>query len=363
LRSSLLPKRGEPAPKGRFSPVKVATLLLKGEIRWNVRPGDPPLLPLATLHGCKLVNPLLFTGAHDRPQIIPLTAECCHVLSNRLALVVPRGRGSAEAISAAASAFLRTLRIVSKQATLATEFFGVQMAQVAALPELRFPGAPATKGYLRGTYRVETAATLALVERIEQTDTASETPVCHEILLDALRACETRNEREAIVYAALAVETLVRSVLDAEYRKVLAAASPPAHLNVGSPNVVPLAKGRRASVRTDPVYEALVKDASLPRLLHEAPLYLLRRSLLAENAELYRRAAALERTRNRVSHGRADDVEEGDLFALDHEGALRGLAVALEVFDWFGIRGYVLPRMDQVPFGGGADDTMIIEVA
>jgi len=187
--------------------------------------------------------------------------------------------------------------------------------------------------------------------------------VCHEILLDALRACETRNAREAIVYAALAVEALVRSVLDAEYRKVLAAPSPPAHLNIVSPNVVPLAKGKRSNPRTDPVYEVLGKDATLARLLHEAPLYLMRRSMLQENAELYRRLLALDRTRQRLSHGRADDVGDDESFAIDHEGALRSLAVALEAFDWFGIRGYVLPRMDQVPFGGAADDTMIIEVA
>lgn len=343
--------------------MKVATLLLKGEIRWNVRPGDPAVLPLARLHGCKLVNPLLFTGPQDRPQIIPLTAECCHVLSNRLRLIVPRGKASAEAISASAHAFLRMLRIASKQATLPTEFFGVQMAQVASFPDLRFPGAPATKGYLRGTYRVETAATMTLVERIEQVDVATELPMCHEILLDALRACETRNEREAIVYAALAVETLVRTILDAEYRKVLAASAPPSHLNVVPLKVIPLPRGRRGSPRTDPVYEILVKDNTLPRLLHEAPLYLMRRSLLQENAELYRRVIALDRTRQRLSHGRTDEVDEEELFALDPEGALRSLAVAIELFDWFGIRGYALPRMDQVPFGGGVDDSMIIEVS
>lgn len=336
--------------------MRVATLLLKGEIRWNVRPGDPAMLPLATLHGCKLVNPLLFTGAHDRPQIIPLTAECCHVLSNRLSLVVPRGKAGPDAIAASTQSFLRTLRIVSKQATLPTEFFGVQVAKVTALPDLRFPGAPATKGFLRGTYRVETAATMTLIERIEQADVASDTPVCHEILLDALRACETRNQREAIVYAALAVETLTRSVLNSEYRKVLAAASPPSHLNIVS------SKAGRSSVRADPVYDVLTKDNTLGRLLHEAPLYLMRRSLLQDNAELYRRAVALDHMRNRLSHGRTDDVKDDDLFALDHEGALRSLGVALEVFDWFGIRGYVLPRMDQVPFGG-ADDTLVIEVS
>jgi hypothetical protein len=50
--------------------------------------------------------------------------------------------------------------------------------------------------------------------------------------------------------------------------------------------------------------------------------------------------------------------------SLAQENAeLYGRVAALELFDWFGIRGYVLPRLDQVPFGGGADDTMIIEVA
>jgi len=358
-----LPNRGPSAPEDAPRSVKVATLLLKGEIRWNVRPADPATLSLASVHGCKLVNPLLFTGPGDRPQIIPLTAECCHVLSNRLMLVVPRGKASSEAISVAAHTFLRTLRIASRQATLPTEFFGVNVGQVLQFPALRFPGAPATKGFLRGTYRVETAATLTLVERIEQAGVALDVPVCHEVLLDALRACEIRNAREAIVYAALAVETLVRSVLDAEYRKVLAAPSPPAHLNVVSQNVVPLPKGKRSNPRTDPIYDLLLKDSTLARLLHEAPLYLMRRSLLQENAELYGRVVALDRASHRFSHGRASDPDDDGLFALDQEGALRALAIAVELFDWFGIRGYALPRMDQVPFGGGKDDTMIIEVA
>jgi len=105
-------------------------------------------------------------------------------------------------------------------------------------------------------------------------------------------------------------------------------------------------------VRKDPVYALLAKGDNFACLLHEVPLYLFRRSLLQENQELYRRAVSLYRTRNRLSHGRLVEPGEEDLLLVNRDGAFRSLAVAVEVFQWFGMSGYFLPRFDAVPFGG-----------
>lgn len=328
--------------------MKVATLLLAGEIWWNLGPADPPVWPIASLGGCQIVNPLVFAGAVDGPQILPFAADCCYVLTSHLAVQIPDSDSlQADRFGGSCVAFLRTLRLVAKQASLPTDLFGIHISELDSLPELKFPGAPNTKGFLIGKYRFDTAVTTARIGQADQYGLTPDIPICHEILLDALRACEKHNAREAILYAAIAVEAFARTVLETEYRRTLTADPPPAHANVLS---FPQAGG--GIVRKDPIYALLADGDSFSRLLHEVPLYLLRRSLLQDNENLYRRAINLYRTRNRLSHGRLVEAGEEDLFFIDGDGALRSLAVAIEVFQWFGASGYLLPRLDQVPFGG-----------
>ena len=302
--------------------MRVATLLLTGEIRWNLGPADRRELTVASLGGYSVVNPLVFAGAADGPQILPFTADCCHVLANRLSFRIPDSDASQDQLDASAVSFLRTVRLVSKQAVLPTDFFGMQLSELESLPKIEFPGAPMARGSLIGRYRIETAVTMALIEKADQLGLTPDIPICHEILLDALRACEKRNDREAILYAAIAVESLARTVLETEYRNVLAADPPPPHTNVLS---FPQAGG--GAVRKDPVYALLADGDNFARLLHEVPLYLFRRSLLQENQELYRRAVSLYRTRNRISHGRLVELGEEDLFLVNRDGAFRSLAV------------------------------------
>jgi hypothetical protein len=110
--------------------------------------------------------------------------------------------------------------------------------------------------------------------------------------------------------------------------------------------VLEFAQAGGTTTKKDPVYMLLVDGQRFSRLLHEAPLYLLRRSLLKDDAELFRRSIRLYRTRNRLSRGQAVTGNE-DYCSVDQDGALESLDTAIRVFQWFGIAGYVLPVMDQ----------------
>jgi hypothetical protein len=321
--------------------MKLVTLMLAGVMRWNVRPNDPAEVTLASLGGCRLVNPLIFAPEGD---ILPIAADCCHLLTQNLTFVLSEVADAQEIVNEKHPEFLRTLRIVAKQAAMPTEALGFQSSERDQLPSFKYPKTLNMKGTLFGKYRVDTAATMEHVSKTDQLGLKPNIPVCHEILLDALQACEQRDEREAILYAAIAVEALARTALEIEYQKVVAAAQPPAHTNVME---FPQAGG--VTVRKDPVYALLAEGDHFARLLHEVPAYLLRRSLLRDDPALYRRAVNLYRTRNRLSHGQVIEPGDADLLVIDSEGAFEGLETAIAVFRWFGSDGYMLPRMVQVP--------------
>lgn len=322
--------------------MKTATLRLSGEMWWSLSRDDPQFQALESLNGARVINPLTFN-----PQTFPFTIDRCYLITEHLSLILPDASIPEEQLVRQCLAFLRALRLLTRQAALPTEIFAVEFSEVASLPPVVFPCAPQAKGFLMGKYRLDTAVTTFHISETDKRGVETDIPIFHEVLLDALHAYERHDDREAILFAAIATEALARTLLDAEYRKVVAAAASPAHMNILS---FPQPGGH--AIRKDPIYLLLADSDTFSRLLHEVPLYLIRRSLLDEDQALYKRAISLYRTRNRISHGRRVEPDENDLFLVDRDGALQGLATAIAVFEWFGISGYFLPVLDPVPFGG-----------
>src|SRR5690349_12639182 len=104
---------------------RVATLLLNGDMWWSLSPSDPVAIALSSLPGCQVVNPLAFAATSQGPQIIPFSAERCYLLSNQLTIRSPDTEIPQEEFPTMCSAFLRTLRLVTKQSALPTELFGI----------------------------------------------------------------------------------------------------------------------------------------------------------------------------------------------------------------------------------------------
>jgi len=307
--------------------MKISTLLLANDIRWNIAPNDPQEVVLSCLGGFRFLNPLARAESNfvAEDQLMPFSANCCHVLSRRICLIHPND--SSRDVPAGVVTFLRTLRLVTKQAALCTDVLGVENRTVELIPSIKFPGAPNWEGSLLGRYRLETAATMASVQEADAHGLAPNIPVFHEILLDALRACEQDHHREANSLrgdSRGSVEALARTMLQSTYDGILASNSPPQHVNV-----LTMAIGGGRVERKDPIDKLLSETDNFSRLLHEIPLYLTRRSLLQENQTLYQNAMILYRTRNRLSHGQAFDAPEQNVLSLDREGAFAGLRTAL----------------------------------
>jgi hypothetical protein len=190
---------------------------------------------------------------------------------------------------------------------------------------------------------LETAVSL---DKIIETDAlqigVGDIPVHDSLLLDSIQALSDGDNRRSLIYAAVAVETFVSSSIDAFFDRTLGGDAAPTHLRVQK---FTLPGG--AEHRKDPVHSYLRTrskvDFSL--LIHELPLYVLNRSLLADDEGLYRDAIKLHRTRNQLVHkGLIDAADRQDLFQTDYQGAHGGVETAIKICRWFGmIEDYVLP--------------------
>ena len=102
----------------------------------------------------------------------------------------------------------------------------------------------------------------------------------------------------------------------------------------------------------DPIYERLRQRSDFNVLLHELSLHVLRRSLLAENQELYADAKRLYSTRNQLVHsGGLVENETNQPLRLDAGGAMTALQTAIAVFSWLKLRNdFPLPDGEFVAY-------------
>ncbi|MDD4911167.1 MAG: hypothetical protein PHP57_02640 [Sideroxydans sp.] len=321
--------------------MRIAYLILPRAIRWNIRPDDPVEFPAIPKLQVTVLNPLALE-IHKVGELttFPLRDGCIHTITNTIHFRVPDELNISGDSFPAFQNWLRLLRLVSRQAMLPTDIVGVASSNIEGKLSVNIPKA-AFSYTIMGTYRIETAVNTSVLLRASQINSDSEIPICHEILLDALAAFERNDYRQTVLYSAIAVESLARTYLDTAYEVAITSPHPPMHLNILE---FPQAGG--IVQKKDPIFSLLYDNDNFQRLLHESPLYLTRRSLLAENENLYRRAINLYRTRNRLGHGHMIPENSENLLSIDSVGALSGLETAISVFEWFGETGYRLPRFD-----------------
>ena len=306
-------------------------------LRWNVGRDDPTTWPAIEEFGAVVLNPFASLENEPLPSSFPISDGRFHVLTNRLYLATTAPL-QAEMLERVIQPWLRLLRVASKQASLPTEVYGYserdfELAAIQVLPPVARP-----RGILFGEFHIQTALDDAALRRAYELRTEAALPLFNELLLDSLHACELRQNREAILYAAIATEALAQHELTRIYEAALLAIPCPSHLNVLS-----FIQAGGAVKKKDPIYVLLTESDNFGRLLHEAPLYLLRRSLLNEAPELYRRAKSLYGTRNRLSHGQLVTPEDDSRLQIDSSGAMAAVQIAVEVFAWFGQTGYRVP--------------------
>ncbi|HEY1816366.1 MAG TPA: hypothetical protein VGG74_28660 [Kofleriaceae bacterium] len=159
-------------------------------------------------------------------------------------------------------------------------------------------------------------------------------PVHEDLLLDALEALAGRNHRSAVVYAAFAAEAAAGLVLANALETAFV--EQPRHVRVTRRAL----SGDQERL-TEPIYEMLSRTDGFRYLLHERPLYLLRRSLLVEDEPLYQALVKLYRTRNSVVHS---STRKTDIFDLDEPAAAACISNVIRLLEWLGLaHDFVVP--------------------
>jgi hypothetical protein len=189
-------------------------------------------------------------------------------------------------------------------------------------------------------YWIPTAVTQQHLDQLAALSADFSPPASVMVMLDALQALLDQDFRKALLYGAIAIESLASTRLSEEYERVKAAA-PDARFRVID---IPIAGGRVA--RKDPIYENLGEDNFL-RMLHERPLYLFHRSLMVEDAATFTNAQKLRNTRNKLAHI-GEVPADAEAFELSEKGAKAGLATAVAVLQWWGDPGPYFAELNFV---------------
>ena len=320
------------------SMMQVFEASLSGLVEWSIHKSDPPVIPLDSLPGCFLINPLLYPELASDHNRSPYWMEAWYndavmLKTNAMFIAthqsIKNDKGQFD--FAYFPDFLSSLRLVSKQVELARIHYGGASwtAQEKTLPDIHFPDpAPNNSRYI-SNYRLQTAITMKHVKQADSNLVNGYFPIHGMTLLDALLAFLDRDDRRAIIYAAISVELIAE-------KKIYEAGNPKT-------------KG--------PSQESTVK-----RLLHRQSLEVLGRSLLQDNPPLYQMIEKLYRTRNKLVHeGQVPASDE--LFQIESiearvlgKDALFAIRYANEVFKWFGEEDDFIPMPGHIivpfPMGG-----------
>ncbi len=288
-------------------------------VPWHLQPEDPIEVALAPLPGWVLLTPIASVGriATKRNQMEVTRKDGswyvqCDELCFRDVAGARRGPGQEmSALMEQLPAFLARLRFLAKQPAFARRALtaaGWDAPDTANVERRKMPAWDKSQAWSTARYLLNAVTLKHLHDLSKGAPLGDSVPVFADIFLDAIDAHIMHDFRRAILYAAIATETMVRTVLD---ERLAAKKHTP-----------------------DPVFKRLKESREFKVQLHESSLYVLGGSLLVAAPTTYESALCLSRTRNVIVH--AGELR-ADTLTLDRVGSATALATAKSVFDWYGV--------------------------
>jgi hypothetical protein len=319
-------------------------------ITWRLCDDAPILFVLPDTSDWSLVNPLLYpqlpVPSFERNPIIPVAVGKYFWVNSEIVfssngeqMIENRepDKSKFENPVAIVGDLLVRLRHSSGQATLPRpeSLLGVGEINIDELPSLSADSSW-PEGLSPSRFQEYLWSTAITAERIAAATALGPEfiPPTHEALfLDAVVAFRGHDYRRTILYATISTEVAFGTVIDETYEQVLAVQDDERF------RVIALVQAGGVAVRKDPIYERLRHRSDFNVLLHELSLYVLRRSLLAEDQALYVDAKRLYSTRNQLVHsGGLAENETNPPLRLDAGGAMTALKTAAALFSWLGLR-------------------------
>ena len=223
------------------------------------------------------------------------------------------------------------LRHIARQATIpSSEALARGYFEIDKLPTHQ-PSALAPEGYTVQKYWFATAITAEHLRAAAALGPDFIPPTHEALLLDAIAAHRGDDYRKAVLYAAMSAEVAFGAVIDEAYERALVSS------NDVRFRIIALTQAGGKSVNKDPIYEKLRSRSDFNILMHELSLYVLGRSLLADDEGLYQSGKRLYLTRNKLAHlGELPEGGANQFYALDYKGALAAIAAAVSLFAWLG---------------------------
>lgn len=363
--------------------MEIGLLQFANETFWKLSPTNPPSFKIKAHPGVELISPLLYPSLDCRLNsratnssrgIFGCVGGLCLVRSrevafrideSHLSIYLPQSGGLpsgrlAEAIPlvGVATSLLYALRHFSKQAGMSAggdAIIAFVSSKIGDLPAFA-PLTEFTGKSMVNKSIFDNAITRGHIELACACDVGFRAPVYDTLFLDAISAHAASDYRKSILYSAMAMETAAATLLDEHYESKVRQSDDAAWRTI----TLPQSGGE--VVRKDPIWEFIRRGDNFGLLLHEAPLYLLRRSLLVENEPLFQKAKRLRATRNKIVHeGEPPETGTDQYLTIDHDGSSDALNCAKEVLGWIGIaEEYKLPgfrgmvELSSTPVSGGS---------
>ena len=252
-----------------------------------------------------------------------------------------------------ATSVLTALRHFSKQADMCTGGDDLSFWEWLELDELPKPAQPKPDKIRRAVAKsiIEGAVTRTHIEAACNCDSQFRVPIYDTIFLDAIAAHAAHDYRKSILYSAIALESAAAIVLDEQYETAVK----PSNMKDWRVIEFPIGAGKIA--RKDPIWELLKKREDANSLLHESALYVLGRSLLVDNVNLFQLVQRLRATRNKIVHqGEPPETSADQYLTLDREGSSDAINCVNAVFSWLGVgQDYKLHESGMVSLSNSAE--------
>jgi hypothetical protein len=325
---------------------------------WIIKQNDIYPIPMKSVAHWKVLSPLLHEtlgygrdSDYGKPFIVGVGNNYALLKSAYIVFIVPNiehlqifaPKNTKDKLSyfleiymkKFSSDYMKKLKYVTKQAGLPTETgYGLTISRRTHIsPE--FPKASSGNTKITSNFDIETAITAKSLQMADKISSKSSILIYDSLILDSIQALVEGDFRRTILFAAIAMETYVATVLENAYSEYLLKNNNNPRIRI----VDNILKGGETK-KTDPVFSYLSErsknDFSL--LLNQIPLYIVGKSLLKENEGLYTKAICLYKTRNKIVHRGIVPEDESNLLNLNFKDATTGIQTALNVCSWFGLK-------------------------
>lgn len=309
-------------------------------IEWKISKRFPSELPLLSRKGLSFLNPAKYLNAYTELNFTrnPLLFKNDLLLTTNGIIFSDKNPSEANFpdLIYLIQDFLKYLKIESLQSAINPNSYVSSMMYADHIKKGTI-NMRKTPAFGTQAHRFYSAITWNNIVQADKKLSANiETPVYEKILLDCHEALKLYEFDKAILFSAIAIESLLANHYDNAYNMQLKTAKKNNKLRI-------ITTGK--AVKHDPILKALKERSDFKKLLHHIPLYLLGKSILQENEPLYANLIKLYTTRNKIVHwGQSLETDEKETIPLNAKGANMAFALALDVFNWVGIKRFEVLR-------------------